>query len=218
MIAEGPCANLPPHIWLEPAPLFGPTLSSRSLKPAVLGLAACAAFTLAGCDRQSGDAAQPAQTASAEASAADPAIKRVDRSHKGAALPDFTFADPKGAKLTLTSLKGKPVLINLWATWCAPCIKELPTLDGLAKAGKVRVLTVSQDSGDATKVGQFLTGKGLTNLQPWLDPDNQMAFHYNTGTLPTTVLYDSNGQEVWRFVGENDWASAAATALIAEAR
>ncbi|WP_246448063.1 TlpA family protein disulfide reductase [Novosphingobium flavum] len=194
-------------------------LLSRSLKPAVLGLAALSALNLAGCDRQSGDGAQPAAQASGTTQAADAApTKGADRSHKGAALPDFTFADPKGGKLALASLGSKPLLINLWATWCAPCIKELPTLDALAKAGKVRVLTVSQDSAEPAKVGQFLTDKGLAKLEPWLDPENQLAFHYMTGTLPTTVLYDSHGREVWRFVGENDWASAEASALIAEAK
>lgn len=195
-------------------------LLSRSLKPAVLGLAALSALNLAGCDRQSDGAAQPAQTApGAEAAANGPALpEKLDRSHKGAALPDFTFADPAGRRLTLASLKGKPVLINLWATWCAPCIKELPTLEAVAKSGRVRVLTVSQDAGDSAKVGQFLANKNLVALEPWLDPDNQLAFHYNTGTLPTTVLYDSQGREVWRFVGENDWSGAPATALIAEAK
>jgi len=130
----------------------------------------------------------------------------------------MTFADPAGRKLALASLRGKPVLVNLWATWCAPCVKELPTLDALAAKGAVRVLTVSQDSGDPAKVGQFLKDKGAAKLEAWLDPDNAMSFHYNTGTLPTSVLYDSQGREVWRFVGENDWASPASAALIAEAR
>ena len=130
----------------------------------------------------------------------------------------MTFADPAGRKLALTSLKGKPVLINLWATWCAPCVTELPTLDKLAASGKIRVLTVSQDAGDPAAVPAFLKGKGITHLEPWLDPQNDLSFHYNTGTLPTTVLYDSAGREVWRFVGVHDWSDAATATLLAEAR
>ena len=129
----------------------------------------------------------------------------------------MTLADPQGRKLALTSLVGKPFLVNLWATWCAPCVTELPTLNKLAASGRVRVVTVSQDSGEPDKVAAFLMGKGLARLEPWIDPQNDLSFHYATGTLPTTVLYDSTGREVWRFVGEHDWASAETTALLAEA-
>ena len=133
-------------------------------------------------------------------------------------MPNLTLADPAGRKLTLASLAGKPVLVNLWATWCAPCVAELPTLNKLAASGRVRVLTVSQDTGEPGKVADFLKAGGLTHVEPWLDPQNDLSFHYNTGTLPTTVLYDSQRREVWRFVGEHDWASANTAALLAEAR
>ncbi|MBU3993858.1 MAG: TlpA family protein disulfide reductase [Alphaproteobacteria bacterium] len=216
MIADGPPSNLPPHIALEPA-----LMSSRSLKLAVLGLCLVGPVLLVGCDRQSDKAAQPAQSPDAAAAsvAADTASAMgIDRTHQGSALPDLTFADPSGKKLSLASLKGKPLLINLWATWCAPCVKELPTLEALAASGKVRVLTVSQDSGEPAKVAEFMNGRGLAHLQPWLDPDNDLAFHYNAGILPTTVLYDGAGREVWRFVGEQDWNGAESAKLLAEAR
>jgi len=130
----------------------------------------------------------------------------------------MTLADPAGGKLALAGLAGKPFLVNLWATWCAPCVTELPTLDKLAASGAIRVITVSQDSGEPGKVGQFLKDKALPHLQPWLDPANDLSFHYATGTLPTTVLYDSRGREVWRFVGEHDWSSQETAAILAEAR
>ena len=198
-------------------------LSSRSLKPLILGLAAIAACNLAGCDRQSGGGAQPqGEGTSAAAADTEAPAKGPDRTHKGSELPTLTVTDPSGQKLALPALKGKPVLINLWATWCAPCVKELPTLDGLAQRG-VRVLTVSQDSGGQgsgwqDKIGLFLADKGVKKLEPWLDPDNNLSFHYATGTLPTSVLYDSQGREVWRFVGENDWSTPASAALVAEAK
>lgn len=144
--------------------------------------------------------------------------KGIDRTHRGSLAPTLTVVDPTGRKLALASLVGKPFLINLWATWCAPCVTELPTLDRLAASDRIRVITVSQDSGEPAKVGQFLKDKGLARLEPWLDPENDLSFHYATGTLPTTVLYDSQGREVWRFVGEHDWASADTAALLAEAR
>ena len=187
-------------------------LLSRSLKLVVLGCCLVAG----GCDRQGGTGAQGESSAPASGAAAAP-LKGIDRSHKGSLVPTMTLADPQGRKLALTSLVGKPFLVNLWATWCAPCVTELPTLNKLAASGRVRVVTVSQDSGEPAKVAAFLKGKGLARLEPWIDPQNDLSFHYATGTLPTTVLYDSTGREVWRFVGEHDWASAETTALLAEA-
>ena len=193
-------------------------LLSRSLKLAFLGLALTAPVLLTGCDRQSGKAAQPAASASADGSAASgESGAALDRSHKGSQLPDMTLADIAGKKLNLASLKGKPLLINLWATWCAPCVAELPQLDRLAASGRLRVLTVSQDSGKPEEVAKFLKDRGVTTLEPWLDPANDLIAQYNAGTLPTSILYDATGREVWRFIGPRDWDSAETAALLAEA-
>ena len=142
----------------------------------------------------------------------------IDRSHRGSVLPEFTLKDPAGKELPLSSLKGKPVLINLWATWCRPCITELPLLDKLAKnqANSLRVLAVSQDSQNLEKVAPFLSDRGFASLEPWLDPQNDLSFHYGTGTLPTTIYYDAQGREVWRFVGERDWTDSESTDMLAE--
>jgi thiol-disulfide isomerase/thioredoxin len=176
---------------------------------------------LAGCDREPHAPAQPLSSASAPAAAdaGDGFVGKIDRSHKGSAMPQATLRDGGGARLTLASLGGKPVLINLWATWCAPCVKELPTLDALAahEAGRLAVVTVSQDMAQADKVAAALAAHSHGHLHPWLDPDNTLGFFYNSGELPTSVLYDGHGHEVWRMVGAHDWSGADTRGLIAPA-
>ncbi|WP_371876822.1 TlpA family protein disulfide reductase [Sphingomonas sp. DG1-23] len=171
---------------------------------------------IGGCDRQSG----PQQQAEAAnvAAAAPVATDKLDRSHKGEAAPAIAFTDAKGAQKTLADFRGKPVLLNLWATWCAPCVKEMPTLDALAarEGERLQVVTVSQDFEPA-KVAPFFAKAKFRKLQPYIDTD--LAFGTRLGVnLPATILYDSNGREVWRRQGDTDWAGAAAATLIAEAR
>jgi len=170
---------------------------------------------IGGCDRQS-EPKQQADDANVAATAQG-ATDKLDRSHKGEAAPAIAFTDGKGAK-TLADFRGKPVLLNLWATWCAPCVKEMPTLDALAvRAGDtLQVLTVSQDF-EAAKVAPFFEKAKFRKLQPWIDTET--AFSTRLGVnLPTTILYDSAGREVWRMAGDTDWAGDAAAKLIAEAR
>jgi thiol-disulfide isomerase/thioredoxin len=150
--------------------------------------------------------------------AAPEAAGKIDRSHKGEAMPAFAFQDGAGKPVTLADFRGKPVLMNLWATWCAPCVREMPTLDALAAREKasLHVLTVSQDM-EPGKVQPFLTTRKLTNLVAYRDAELQ----FSTGmgvSLPTTILYDASGKEVWRVTGGMDWAGADAAKLIGEAR
>lgn len=191
-------------------------LFSRSLKLAVLGCALTLPALLGGCDRQSRENAQPQPSASSTTGSTVP-LGTVDRAHKGSKLPDFTLSDGQGHTLRLQDLKGEPLLINLWATWCAPCVTELPQLNKLAARDgrKLKVLAVSQDMQPG-KVASFLKQHGIRNLHPWLDPNNDLSFHYGTGNLPTTVLYDAKGREVWRLVGGHDWSSPETARLLAE--
>ncbi len=212
-------------------------------KIAFVSLAALS-LALAGCDKQSGQGTQGAGNAagnsavtsgevspdevtsdeappSNEAAGGGETFKHVvDRSHKGEAMPDKRFTGPDGKATTLSALAGgKPLLVNLWATWCAPCVAELPALDKLAaaSAGKgVTVIAVSQDQGLPAHVDAFLAQRKFTTLKRNLDPDNNLGFHYNTGTLPTTVLYDGKGKEIARVVGALDWAGEDGRKLMAE--
>lgn len=187
---------------------------------ALAGLAV-AVLPLAGCDRQTDAHKQSAPGADAASSGtgSDAAAEAgvIDRSHAGTPLPAFVAHDPAGANLALASLKGKPVLLNLWATWCAPCVQELPGLAALAGAekGKLAVVTVSQDSpGQGDKVKAFLASHRVAALPAWLDPDNTLASTFHADVLPTTVLFDRDGKEVWRLTGSHDWTDTSTPALL----
>lgn len=175
-----------------------------------------------GCDRQSPAAPQPeSTTAAAEQAASDGAETfngTLNIENRGSLMPDFALSDPSGKTLRSADLRGKPVLINLWATWCGPCVLEMPMLDKLAEedSGKLRVITVSQDIQGAEKVTPFFAARKFAHLEPWMDPDNVLSMHYGTGILPTTVLYDAKGREVWRMIGGHDWSGPRTSAMLAE--
>jgi thiol-disulfide isomerase/thioredoxin len=155
-----------------------------------------------------------------QSSAAGPEVptKGVDRTHKGSAAPQASFNTPDSKPTSLKAFEGKPTLVNLWASWCAPCVKELPTLDKLAKAegGRLNVVAISQDDAPHTSVEAFLKthGVGLTSYQ---DPKMALSGALDAEVLPTSVLFDANGKEVWRYVGDQDWTSPEAAKLLGEA-
>jgi len=162
-------------------------------------------------------AQQPANE-STTAAAGTEGIKGVHRDHRGAAAPATPFNDPDGKPVTLASFKGKPLLVNLWASWCAPCVKELPTLDRLAQQGKVQVLAVSQDTGPHPSVIAFLKAHQIATLKSYQDPKMALSGALGPDTvLPTSILIDASGKEVWRYVGDLDWTSAEAAKLLSEA-
>ncbi|WP_159976825.1 MULTISPECIES: TlpA disulfide reductase family protein [unclassified Novosphingobium] len=198
--------------------------SSKSLKSLVLcSLAGASALMIAGCDRQSDKQAQPQASEGVQAAGPGQAPEKsdkLDRSHKGEAMPTVSLVDNTGESLDLASFKGKPLLINLWATWCAPCIAEMPTLAKLIAREPelgVTVLPISQDMGQTDKVVEILRRRELEQIQPWVDEQGDLGFQYG-GNLPVTVLFDAKGKEVWRYTGGNDWTSPAALKLIAEAK
>jgi len=160
---------------------------------------------------------QPPAANQAEAAADTTGIKGVHRDHKGQAAPGTQFSDPGGQTTTLAEFSGRPVLVNLWATWCAPCVKELPTLDRLSMApGAPKVLAISQDMGPHASVVAFLESKKIANLDAYQDPKMGLSGALGAEVLPTSILYDAEGREVWRYVGDLDWTSPEAAKLLAE--
>jgi len=184
------------------------------MKPFLLLLLALASCGEGGEPTNAAGPDQPGWSGPAQA----PPTGRLDRSKAGRPAPATAFEDPDGAPATLADFRGKPVLVNLWATWCAPCIAEMPTLDRLAarEADRLQILTISQDEDGRDKVEAFFAKQGYRNLETWLDPNMALMIELKADTLPTTILYDSGGRELWRVIGMEDWESAQAALLLEE--
>ena len=151
--------------------------------------------------------------------AADEGVPKegVDRAKAGAEAPAAPFTDADGKPVRIADFAGRPVLLNLWASWCAPCVKELPMLDAIGRSGRLQVVAVSQDSGPQPSVKAVLAKLGVGGLGAYHDPSMSLSGALNAQVLPTSVLYDATGREVWRYTGDLDWTGAEAAKLLAEA-
>jgi thiol-disulfide isomerase/thioredoxin len=132
-----------------------------------------------------------------------------------AAPPAFSFQDASGATHTLADFSGKGVVLNFWATWCVPCVAELPSLAALAgKLSGVVVLPVSTDRGGAETVTRFYASHAIAGLGVWLDPKGAASDALHLRGLPTTLLIDRQGRERGRLEGGADWDTDAAVAEV----
>jgi thiol-disulfide isomerase/thioredoxin len=194
----------------------------------VISLLIASALSLGGCDRESTSQEQalPAQAAPTPQKAdfglesANGLRAEVTRAYAGRLAPAALFKGADGREVTLQDFAGRPLLVNLWATWCVPCKIEMPTLDALAEleAGKVSVIAISQDLKGREPVRAFFEKAGIINLEPYIDRENRVwGAVGGSPKLPTTILYDSEGREVWRVLGGVEWDDAEISALLAEA-
>jgi thiol-disulfide isomerase/thioredoxin len=187
-------------------------------------------LVLAGCDKESSPKgqAQPASAPEAgQGSQNDIGLEsangmRATLSYKfaGLAAPKALFTGADGRDVNLSDFAGRPLLLNLWATWCAPCKAEMPTLDALAalEEGRVSVIAVSQDLEGREPVTAFFKDTAVKNLEPYTDSDNALLAAFgNAVALPTTILYDSDGKEVWRIAGGVEWDDEEMAKLLREA-
>lgn len=133
------------------------------------------------------------------------------------ALPDVVFQDATGKERGLKDWRGKVVLLNLWATWCLPCRKEMPGLDRLqAEMGsdKFEVLAVSVDRTGLEGAKRFLDSIKVGKLGLYADPTVRMTSTLKVPGMPGTLLIDAEGREVGRLVGPAEWDTPEAKALI----
>ncbi|HEY6979429.1 TlpA disulfide reductase family protein [Reyranella sp.] len=145
------------------------------------------------------------------------AVRRFERTEPPKPLPDVAFIGGDDTPLTLTDYKGKVVLVNFWATWCAPCVSEMPSLDQLQKKmGKDRfvVLPLSLDGPTRAKVAPFYQNKKLAHLGIFFDKGRKAMQALGVSVLPTSILIDATGRELGRIEGEADWSAPEAFALM----
>jgi thiol-disulfide isomerase/thioredoxin len=132
-------------------------------------------------------------------------------------LPELGFTDADDKPLKLADYKGKAVLLNFWATWCPPCVKEMPSLDRLqGQIGKDKfvILPLSLDGPSRPKVAPFYQDKNLTNLEVYFDKGRKAMQALDVSILPTSILVDAEGRELGRLEGEADWTQPEALVLM----
>jgi thiol-disulfide isomerase/thioredoxin len=198
-----------------------------ALLAAVAGLGIVAAvYGLAGMSRNVGDpvckaALDIAKRVEPLARSELAAVRPADEARK---LPDLAFHDASGQPKTLSDWRGRTVLLNLWATWCVPCRKEMPALDALQeKLGgpDFEVVAVNIDTRNLDKPKTWLGEAGVSHLSYYSDSDAKVFQDLKSAGkaigMPTTLLVDPNGCEIASLAGPAEWASADGLKLVSAA-
>jgi len=130
-------------------------------------------------------------------------------SSEPAPAPTISFADPAGDPVDLSDFRGKLVLINLWATWCEPCLREMPSLERLQSrlGDRITILAISEDRGGSKAVEPFIAKLGLKSVKSYLDPKSAVGHAFDVHGLPTSFLIDRDGKVLGRVEGAAEWDS-----------
>lgn len=134
-----------------------------------------------------------------------------------APVPDTEYLGPDGQPTTLAASNGRVRLVNFWATWCAPCRKEMPALAALERARggpDFQVVTIATGRNSPEGIAAFREEAGITDLPNALDPKGRLAAAMGVAGLPVSLLLDREGQEIARMMGDADWNGQDARALI----
>lgn len=188
---------------------------------AALGLAGIAAFYSVGGDAGNGSCS----AASAAAERMKPLVKgevaAVELRARPQPAPALAFTGPDGQPMTLAALKGKTLLVNLWATWCAPCLKEMPALDALQKemgGPHFAVVAINIDTRNLDKPKAWLADNKVTALPYYGDPQaatfQALRAAHKVEGMPVSIIVDKAGCELGIIQGPADWASADSKALM----
>lgn len=145
------------------------------------------------------------------------AMARFTLAKQPKALPNVEFQNADDKPRTLADFRGKAVLLNFWATWCAPCVKEMPSLDRLQAAlpkDKFIVVPLSIDGPTKAKVAPFYIDQKLNQLRIYFDKGRKAMQGLDVTLLPTSILVDPQGRELGRIEGDADWDMPESIALM----
>ncbi len=146
-------------------------------------------------------------------------LKKLVFSSEAKDVSQAVFTDPDGGEHSLAEWQGKYVLVNFWATWCAPCRKEMPSLDALQEefgGESFEVLTIATGRNALPAIERFFEEIEISNLPILLDPKQKLAREMAVLGLPISVILNPEGQEIARLRGDAEWYSDSARAIVAE--
>ncbi len=157
-------------------------------------------------------AAQKSQLPGALQALAVGDLVRFEVFDKPQPAPATAFTDRAGNSVNLASFPGQVVLANFWATWCVPCLAEMPALNRLQQrmgSAQFKVITISLDRKGFEVIDPFFAENGIDALEAYLDHSNKLSLEVGATGLPTTVLISADGRWLGRYIGDADWDSAA---------